>query len=117
MLHERVPYQRNNDKAFKEFKKCLPKLRYFAPQWLGYGKEAAEGAEFARHTANPITRLIGPPRWTEDPLAGAVWPPALLGYVTPEELTAQIQQRNQDQDDPSWGMVEDLKVEAAASDI
>ena len=28
-----------------------------------------------------------------------------------------IQQRNEDQDDPSWGTVEDLKVQAAESDI
>ena len=43
--------------------------------------------------------------------------PSPPGFVTPEELTAIIQQRNEDQDNPSWGTVEDLKTKAVESDI
>ena len=49
--------------------------------------------------------------------AGAILRLSPPGYVTPEELQARIQQRNEDKDDPSWGTVEDIKTEAAESDI
>ena len=94
----------------------MPKLHFFAPQGLGYGKEVAEGAGLARQKANPIRRLIGPLKWLEEFPAGAILPSS-PGYVTPEELKARIQQRNVDNDDPSWGTVEDLKTEVAKSDI
>ena len=95
----------------------MPKLRFFAPQGLSYGRTVAEGLELARQKANQIRRLTGPLRWTEEFPAVASLPPAPPGYATPEELRARIQQRNEDKDDPSWGTVEDLKTEAAESDI
>ena len=54
---------------------------------------------------------------TEDPPPGAALLPPPPGYVTPEELTARIQQRNQDPEDPGWGSVEDLKEQAAVSNL
>ena len=88
----------------------------FYPQGLGYGKEIAEGAELARQK-DPRKIRNGPLRWPQQLPAGAVLPPLPPGYVTPEELRARMQQRNEDQDDPSWGTVEDLKTEPEASDI
>ena len=44
-----------NDNAFNIFKKqCLPQLRFFAPQGLGYGKEGAEGADLARQRSTQV---------------------------------------------------------------
>ena len=40
--------------------KCLPKLRFFAPDGLGYGREVARGAELMRQKANLRRRLTGP---------------------------------------------------------
>ena len=37
--------------------------------------------------------------------------------MTTEELTARIQQRNQDPDDQRWGSVEDLKDQAKESNF
>ena len=62
-------------------------------------------------------RLIGPLRWPQYLPFGAILPPAFPGDVIPEELTAIIQQHNHNQDDPSWGTVEDLKIKVAESDI
>ena len=101
----------------KTTKTCLPRMRYYCPEGLGYGKETAEGMELARLKSEPRTRLIGLPRWTEEPPPGAALFPPPLGYVTPEELTARIQQRNQDPDDQGWGSVEDFKNQAAASNL
>ena len=75
-------------------------MRYDCPEGLGYSKETAEGMELARLKAEPRIRLIGPLRWAEDSRPGAALPPPPPGYVAPEELTARIQQRNQDPDDP-----------------
>ena len=44
-------------------------------------------------------------------------PPPPPGYVTPEELTARIQQHNQDPDDQGWGSVEYLKDQAKESNL
>ena len=74
-------------------------MRYFHAEGLGYSVERAEGIEFARLKAEPRIRLAGPLRFEEDPPMGAPLPPPPLGYVTPEELTARIQQHNQDPDD------------------
>ena len=95
----------------------LTQVALSAPQGVGYGREVARGAELTRQKAHPRRRLIGPLRWTQDFPAEAILLLPLPGYVTPEELRAMIQQRNEDQDDPSWGTVEDLKVQAAESDI
>ena len=70
-----------------------------------------------RQQANPRRRLIGPLRWPQDLPEGAILSPPRPGYVTPEELRAMFQQRNEDQDDSSWGTVEDLKTKASESDI
>ena len=51
-----------------------------------------------------------PPLWRPNP-------PPPPGYVTTEELTARIQQRNQDPDDQRWGSVEDLKDQAKESNL
>ena len=77
-------------------------MRYYCPEGLGYGKETAEGMDVARLKAEPRTRVIGPFRWTEDPPPGAAFLAPPPGYVTPEELTARIQQHNQDPDDQKW---------------
>ena len=100
----------------KNTKTCLPRMRFFCLGGFGYSVERAEGIGLARLKAEPRTRFIGPLRWTEDP-PGAALPPRPPGYVTPEELTARIQQRNQDPDDPGWGLVEDLKEQAAVSNL
>ena len=83
----------------KTTKTCLPRMRFFNPEGLGYSKETAEGMELARFKSEPRTRLARPIRWTEDPPLGLPLLPPPLGYVTPEELTARIQHRNQDPDD------------------
>ena len=44
---------------------------------------------------------------TEERPLGVPLPLPQFGYVTPEELTARINQRNQDPDGPGWGSVED----------
>ena len=92
-------------------------MRFFSLEGLGYSKETAKGMEVARSKSEPRIRQAGPLRWTEDPPLGVPLPPPPLGYVTPEELTARIQQRNQDPDGPGWGSVEDFKNQAAASNL
>ena len=37
---------------------CLPRMRYFCPEALGYTKETAEGMELARLKAEPRIRLV-----------------------------------------------------------
>ena len=64
-----------------------------------------------------MIRFPGPLRWEVDPPIGDPLPPPPPGYVTPEELTARIQQHNQDPDDQKWGSVEDLKDQAKESNL
>ena len=107
------------DKAIRHLKTtktCLLRLRFFKPEGLGQSAETAEGIELARLKAEPMIRLPGPLMWETDlPIGPLPAPPP--GYVTPEELTARIQQRNQDPDDQKWGSVEDLKDQAKDSHI
>ena len=108
------------EKAIRHFKItsiCLPRMRYFCPEGLGYSKETSEGMELARLKSEPRIRLAGPLRWLQDPRLGVPFPPPAFGYVTPEEFTARIQHRNQNPDDQGWGSVEDLKNQAAASNL
>ena len=63
----------------KTTKKYLPKLRFFAPDGLGDGREVTRGAELMRQKANLRRRLIGPLRWPEDLPPGASLPPAPPG--------------------------------------
>ena len=48
---------------------------------------------------------------------GGGTPTGPLGYITPEEFEAMVQHHNQEQDDLSWGTVEDLQHQAQQSDI
>ena len=84
-------------------------MRYFKPEGLGHSVERAQGIELASLKVKPRIRLPGPLRWEVGPPIGDPLPPPPSGYVTPEELTARIQQHNQDPDDQKWGSVEDLK--------
>ena len=95
----------------------LTQFALLCPEGVGYGRGVARGAELTRQNANPKRRLIGPLRWAQDLPAGSILRSPLPGYVTPEELRAMIQQRNENQDGPSWGTVEDLKTKVAESDI
>ena len=98
------------DKAIRHLKTtktCLLRMRYFKPEGLGYRAETTE----------PRIRLPGPLGWETDPPCGDPIPPPPQGYVTTEELTARIQQRNQDPDDQRWGSVEDLKDQAKESNL
>ena len=47
---------------FKITKICLPRMRVFNPEGLGYSKETAEGMELARLKSEPRIRLTGPLR-------------------------------------------------------
>ena len=108
------------DKAIRHLeitKTCLLRMRYFKPEGLGYSAERAEGIELARLKAEPRIRFPGHLRWETNLPIGAPLPPPPPGYVTTEELTARIQQRNQDPDDQGWGSVEDSKSQATESNL
>ena len=98
-------------------KTCLPLVRFYATGGVGYGNKVATGAVLAQQKAKTCLKLNVPLRWPSSLPPGAVLPPAPLGYVTPEDLSAMNQQHNQEQDVIKWGTVEDLRHQAQQPDI
>ena len=80
------------NKAIRHLKtseNCSPSLRYHSPAGLGHGAEVARGARWYQFEHTRYTFIPGPSGWRL-PLVpvGTVLPPALPGYITPEELAA-----------------------------
>ena len=87
------------------------------PRWPGVRQTNCKGSRTNETKSQLEEKITWASEVAQDPPLGGILPPAFPGYVTPEELTAMIQQRNQEQDDPSWGTVEDLKTKVVESDI